>query len=184
VLGDGPLVVLLNDSGNDVCPWMGLARDLTRLGRSVAVFTYSSPAAAGERDAVREALAVARAGPQGMPYVLIGASLGGRVVFEAAARAPRGLAGIVSLSGERRVEDYRDILADVRQVRAPVLYLGSREDALIEGARQPRRLRSVLRSAEERFLLVPGFDHGTELLDGAGGPRIRRAIERFVRRHP
>ena len=42
--------------------------------------------------------------------MLVGASLGGRIVFEAAARAPEGPAGIVSLSGERRIDDYRDIL--------------------------------------------------------------------------
>lgn len=105
------------------------------------------------------------------------------MVFEAAARTPRALAGIVSLSGEGSVEGYRDILPDVRRVRAPVLYVGAREDALIEGSTQPRQLRSALRSVESRFLLVPGFDHGTELLDGADGSRVRQAIERFVRRH-
>jgi dienelactone hydrolase len=161
--------VFLNQSGNDPCVWMDLARRMAGQGRSAAVFTYASADAAHERDDAREALAVARAATASRRFVLIGASLGGRVVFVTAATAPRGLGGIVSLSGERRVLDYGDILPDVRRVIQPVLYVGSSEDAWTDGTRQPRQLRAALGSREARFILVPGFAHGIELR-GSGRP--------------
>ena len=174
-LGHGPTVVFLNDSSNDTCPWMAPARAAAGAGRTAVVLTYRSTDADGERAAVRDALAAAGDGP----FVLVGASLGGRIVFEAAARAPEGLAGIVSLSGERRIDDYRDILPDVRRVAVPVLYAGTREDSLTDGARQPRQLRAALPGDRARFLILPGFAHGTELLEA---PRVRRAVDRFLDR--
>jgi pimeloyl-ACP methyl ester carboxylesterase len=148
-------------------------------GRTAVVFLYAATTAAGEADATRAALAVARSGARGGRFVLVGASLGGRIVFEAAARAPHGLAGIVSLSGERQIDAYRDILPDVRRVRVPVLYAGAREDSLTAGTRQPAQLRAALPSRDVRFVLVPGFAHGTELPDEA---RVRRAIDAFLAR--
>jgi pimeloyl-ACP methyl ester carboxylesterase len=182
-LARGPAVVFLNESGNDPCIWMDLARRMVGHGLSTAVFTYRSADAGHERDAAREALAVARAAIAGRRFVLIGASLGGRVVFGAAARSPRGLAGIVSLSGERRVLAYGDILPDVRRVTAPVLYIGSREDPLTDGIRQPQQLRAALGSRAARFMLVPGFAHGIDLLESPDDGRVTRAIEHFVDRH-
>jgi pimeloyl-ACP methyl ester carboxylesterase len=183
VLGRGPAVVFLNQSGNEPCIWMALARRMASQGRSAAVFMYASWDAAHERDAAREALAVAGAASASGRFVLIGASLGGRLVFVAAAGTPRGLGGIVSLSGERRVGDYSDILPDVRRVTTPVLYIGSREDGYTDGTRQPRQLRAALRSREARFILVPGWAHGIDLLQGPEGRRLTRAIEQFVSRH-
>ena len=180
-IGRGPAVVFLNQSRNDPCVWMGLARRLARRGRSAAVFAYASAEAAHEREAAQEALAVAQAATN-RRFVLIGGSLGGRVVFKVAAGGPRGLEGIVSLSGERRVLNYRDILPDVRRVTAPVLYVGSREDPLTDGTRQPRQVRAALRSRQARFMLVPGFAHGIELLEGPAGRRVTQAIEQFVGR--
>jgi pimeloyl-ACP methyl ester carboxylesterase len=162
---------------------MVLARRMASKGYRAAVFSYTTTDAAHEQDAAREALAVARATAADARFVLIGASLGGRVVFEAAARTPRGLAGIVSMSGERSVLDYRDILPDVRRVTTPLLYVGSRNDGWTDGTRQPRQLRAALRSREARFILVPGFAHGIDLLDGPSGRRLTRAIEQFVGRH-
>jgi dienelactone hydrolase len=183
VLGRGPAVVFLNQSGNDLCVWMALARRMADHGRSAAVFTYSFTDAAHERDIAREALAVARAATASRRFVLIGASLGGRVVFVAAAAGPHGLGGIVSLSGERRVLDYADILPDVRRVTTPLLYVGSREDGWTDGTRQPQKLRAAVGSREARFILVPGLAHGVELLTGPDSGRVTRAIDQFVTRH-
>ena len=119
---------MLNESDNDACARMSIARELSRSGHAVAVFRYSSTNAADEATSVREAVAVARAAGRGTKVQLVGASIGGRMVFEAAARAPHQIAAIVSLSGERRVMAFGDIRADVSRVRAPVLYLGTRAD--------------------------------------------------------
>ena len=175
-LGRGPAVVLLNQSDNDSCAWIALARSLADRGHAVATFRYSDTTASGERQALRDSLAVADAIAGGERYVMIGASLGGRLVFEAAARKPKGLAGIVSLSGETVVEDYRDITADIRRVSLPVLYAGAQQDPLTEGSRQPRRIRSALASRDTEFVLLPGPAHGVELLDNAS---VRGAVEKF-----
>lgn len=101
-LGRGPAVVFLNDSSNDTCAWMSLGHAIADSGRTAVVFKYDSTAP--RRAATRAALAVARSAAGGGSFALVGASLGGRIVFEAAARAPHGLAGIVSLSGERQID--------------------------------------------------------------------------------
>lgn len=178
-LGRGPAVVFLNDSTNDTCAWMSFGHALAAAGRTAVVFKYDSTAPTGERAATRAALAVARSASGGRPFALVGASLGARLVFEAAARRPRGLAGIVSLSGERQIDAYRDILPAVRRVQAPVLYAGARQDQLTAGTRQPAQIRAALPAGDARFVLVPGFAHGTELLDSA---RVQRAVDAFLTR--
>jgi hypothetical protein len=69
---------------------------------------------------------------------------------------------IVSLSRERTVEDYRDILRDAKRVRTAALYLGAREDSLTDGTRQQRQLHAAMGG---ELLQVDGFGHGTELLE-------------------
>lgn len=160
-IGRGPAVVFLNDSGNSPCDWMPLARRLAGAGYTAAVFVYADVAASAEDASRRATLDVARAAAAGGRYVLVGASLGGRLVIEAAATRPPGLAGIVSLSGERTVEDYPDILAAGHRVRVPALYIGAREDPLTDGVRQPRQLHAAMGG---QLVQVPGFSHGTELL--------------------
>jgi pimeloyl-ACP methyl ester carboxylesterase len=164
VIGKGDAVVLANQSDNDPCAWTATARQLAGDGHRVAVFRYGSTAAADEPAAVRETLAVADAAAGGGRAQLVGASLGGRIVFEAAAKAPGRLAAIVSLSGERTVEDYPDIIGAARRVTVPLLYLGSRYDPLTDGHRQPRQLQAAVRSRDARFEIVDGDEHGVGLL--------------------
>lgn len=83
VLGGGATaVVLANESGNRTCPWMPLATDLARHGDRVVTFEYFD-----KDKAARELLAEARAlRERGAKRVaLVGASLGGRAVVQAAA---------------------------------------------------------------------------------------------------
>lgn len=182
-LGDGRNgVVFLNESGNDACPWLRLAQRLVARGFRAALFDYRSIAAARERRAVRDTQAIAAALAQdGGRVALVGASLGGRIVFEAAAQHDVRIAAIVSLSGERTVQDYADILPAARRVRTPLLYVGSQQDALTDGARQPRQLRRAVRSKVTQLVLVPGSQHGTDLLFGDQGKDISDRIEAFVR---
>jgi dienelactone hydrolase len=161
-LGDGRNgVVFVNESDDDACPWLPLAQRLVTRGYRVAVFGYRSVASAEEQGDVRDALAAALAlASDGGRVALVGASLGGRIVFEAAARHDARIAAIVSLPGERTVEDYGDILPAVRRVRTPLLYIGSEDDGLTDGVRQPHQLQRAVRSTVRRFVLVPGDAHG------------------------
>ena len=177
VRGEGPLVVLANESGNQVCAWAGLADRLVADNYRVAVFQYADETAAGEEQAVEDTLAIAEAAAGNGDYALVGASLGGRIVIEAAAQHPEGLAAIVSLSGVRAVQDYVDILPDARLVTTPALYLGSVDDSITDGARQPRQLSRAMHGTPNELVLVPGSAHGDSLVEPASSPTADTVVE-------
>jgi dienelactone hydrolase len=177
-LGSGRVgVVFANESGNNPCDWLPFAREVARDGRRVAVFTYADASAA---DA--ELLAVARAlRGSGTPTVaIVGASLGGRAVIQAAAHGRGTVAAAVSLSAERAVAALPDILPDARRVHVPLLYIGSREDGFTTFGRETRQFHHVTPARVNRMLLVPGGDHGVDLLTDRNGPRVRAAIVGFL----
>lgn len=180
--GAGPTVVFANDSENLACAWFDLGDELAAHGRRVVVFTYGTTSADGEPQALRELLDLASSTSGTDPYALVGASLGGRLVLEAAATRPARLRSVVSLSGERTVYDYRDILPDARRVSVPLLYVGSREDPLTDGTRQPRELHDAVHGRPDRLLLLDGLDHGTDLLDRplGGGRTTSTTITAFL----
>ena len=178
--GSGPVVVLASESDNDPCGGLALADRLAATGHRVVVFGYSDTSAAGEPKALSELLAVAAATRSGDRWVALGASLGGRLVIEAAARRPAGLAGIVSLSGETVVQGYRDIAPDARRVTTPALVVGSAFDALTDEAKQSRVLHAAMRGRPNDLLIVPGSStHGFALVDpttAANASTINRIV--------
>ena len=140
----------------------------------MVIFAYRSTAADNEPEAVRDALAVADRARSGNHYALIGASLGGRVVIEAAATRPSGLAWIVSLSGERTIQNDRDILPDARKVTSPALYVGAKDDFVTQGERQQRQLHEAMRGKPNILLQRDGLAHGMDLInpDGPDGKAV------------
>lgn len=173
-------VVFANESGNDPCVWLPLASELARGGWRVAVFDFADP---GSADA--EVLAVARAlrTSGARSVALIGASLGGRAVVQAAAQDGGSVAAAVSLSAERSVGRLHDILPFARRVRVPSLYVGSRDDGYTTFGRETRQLHHATPARVNRMLLVRGGDHGVDLLSDASGPRVRAAIVDFLDAH-
>lgn len=166
--GNGPVVVMASESDNDPCGGLPLADRLAASGHRVVVFGYSDTSAGGEPMALSELLAVAAAARHGDRWVAVGASLGGRLVIEAAAKRPAGLAGIVSLSGETVVQDYRDITPDAKRVTTPALVVGSAFDLLTGEAKQSRALHAAMRGKPNDILIVANSsDHGFALVDGA-----------------
>ena len=111
---------------------MRLGREASALaehGYLVAVFETAGNYCY-EAPQVREvAAALRRVGVRRL--ALIGASVGARAVLAVAAQRPRHLAGIVALSAERKVIPAYpgDLLPIGRRIRAPVLSIGSRQDA-------------------------------------------------------
>ncbi len=181
VLGDGPAVVFANDSGNVPCAWMDYARHLAESGRRVALFSYRD--GGDETQELRDTQTVAESVRAGGDYAVVGASVGGRIVIELAAQHPAGLVAIVSLSGERQVQDLPDILTQARQVTIPSLYLGTTGDTYTNGARQPRELQSALHGHPKEILLREGFEHGTDLLESSPDAAIfRQRLDDFLAR--
>jgi dienelactone hydrolase len=178
VLGGGDLgVVLANDSGNDQCDWMALARELANHGMRALVFRFRS-----SQQYDQEVLAAARAlrGAGAQRVAAIGASLGGRAVVQAAASDGQTLAAAISLSAEREIRRYPEILPVARRIHVPSLYVGSEEDVFTELGRDTRDFHRVTPAEVNEILLVPGRDHGVNLLSGAHGPRVRDAIFDFL----
>lgn len=179
VLGDGPVgVVFANDSGNSACGWTAFARQLAGHGMRVLLFEYDDESqAAGEAIAAGHALRAAGASHLAM----IGASVGGRAVVQANARDHSTFAAAVSLSAERSVgANLREILPLARHIRTPSLYVGSRDDGYTTFGRDTRQFHSATPAKVDRILLVPGPDHGVDLLSDENGPRVRSTILAFV----
>lgn len=156
--GAGPTVVFANDSGNEPCEFLAFGRRLAAAGMRAVVWTYDDMS---EPAQTTDLISLAGTGP----YALIGASAGGRLVIEAAARHPAGLAAIVSLSGEREIgPGYPDILPQAGQVTTPCLYVGSTLDTYTDGTRQPHELHDAMRGRPNDLVLIPGVSHGVDLL--------------------
>jgi pimeloyl-ACP methyl ester carboxylesterase len=175
-LGSGELgVVFANDSNNDACDWSREARALVKRGYAVAVFEAS--VAYESRQALAVADALRKTGVRRI--AVIGASVGARAVLQAGAAHPAGVVGLVAMSAERRIaSNPGDLLPIAREVRVPVLTIGSREDALTSFGKDTAAWHRAL--ADDRVLLVSGADHGVELLSDRHGPRVRAAILRFL----
>ena len=174
-LGSGDVaVVFANDSDNDACAWTREAQALVREGYAVAVFQASASEA---RQALTVARAMRAAGAESV--VLIGASVGARAVLQVGAMTPAGVSGLVALSAERTVSTSpSDLLPQVRNIRLPVLSIGSRGDPLTRFGRDTPAFDRAF--ARGRLLLVSGKAHGVELLHGRAGARVHPAIRRFL----
>jgi dienelactone hydrolase len=179
VLGDGDVgVVFANDSGNSACGWTSFARQLVGHGMRVLLFEYDD-----ESQAPGEALAAGRALREtgAKRLALVGASIGGRAVVQATSRNHTEFAAAVSLSAERSVgANLREILPLARHVRTPSLYVGSRDDGYTFFGRDTRQFHKVTPAKVNRMLLVPGGDHGVDLLSDENGPRVRKTILAFL----
>jgi hypothetical protein len=175
-LGEGHAgVVFANDSGGSACGWVGLAQDLAFAGHPVAV--TDGPGDADRMLAAAVALRVAGA----RTVVLVGASVGGRAVLQAAALRPDAVVGAVSLSGERTTpSDQRDLLPTARQVRLPVLFIGSREDGYTNFAADTRALHRAVPARVNLMLMLSGGDHGVDLLLDEHAGVVSSAIEHFL----
>jgi dienelactone hydrolase len=183
VLGNGGStgVVFANQSASTACGWLPYARNVTRAGVRSLVFDYAT---ASRED---EVLAAARWLREHGAHrvVLVGASIGGRAVVTAAARAhPGQVNAVVSLSGERILGAQRDLILDARRLRLPTLWVSSLNDGYTNFAEETRQLyrASKAHARPDQLLVVGGDDHGTDLLTGSQAKRVVPAVTSFIRR--
>jgi dienelactone hydrolase len=181
VLGSGSTgVVFANQSASTVCGWLPYARNVTRSGVRSLVFDYATASREGEVLAAARWLRAHGA----HRVVLVGASIGGRAVVTAAARAhPGQLDAVVSLSGERILGAQRDLILDARRLRLPTLWVSSLNDGYTNFAEETRQLyrASKAHACPDRLLVVGGDDHGIDLLTGSQAKRVVPAVTSFIR---
>jgi pimeloyl-ACP methyl ester carboxylesterase len=182
VMGNGGStgVVFANQSGSTACGWLPYARNVTRSGVRSLVFDYAT---ASREDEVLAAARWLRA-HGAHRVVLVGASIGGRAVVTAAARAhPGQVDAVVSLSGERILGAQRDLILDARRLRLPALWVSSLNDGYTNFAEETRQLYRASKAHvhPDRLLVVGGDDHGVDLLTGSEAKRVVPAVTSFIR---
>ena len=183
LLGQGPRgVVLSAQSNGGVCQWLDFGRELAAAGYHVALWDYqgrdvSVDHTSGELRQVLDHLRDAGA----RRIVLAGASKGGCASIDVAARAPAGVQGVVSLSCSGRTDADESVLNPrVGAVRVPLLLAVAEVDVFVTVATMRATLaRATARDKE--LLVVPGSDHGVDLLEGPD-PRVRQAVLAFLDR--
>ena len=158
VIGDGANgVVLAHQLHSNLCSWLPFAKRLAAGGVRVLAFDFP-----GTSDLDRYVLAaVAELRRQGAHSIaLAGASMGGTAVLVAASRDSK-ISRVASLSGPRNFEGLAAGRA-VMRVRVPTLFVAGKEDSpYIDDARAMYSAATT----DKRLLVVPGSDHGTDLLD-------------------
>jgi alpha-beta hydrolase superfamily lysophospholipase len=182
LFGHGPVgVVLAHQRNGNLCQWLPYATHLGRLGYAALAFDFRNVGASQVRHypanlryggdvagAVRE---LRRRGAT--KVVLVGASLGGSAVLQAAANVRPAVDGVVSVSG---AADLSNAIQSVPGLKVPVLYLAASGDR--DFAADAKRLYAATREREKQLLLLDDWRHGTALV--GGNVAARRAVDAFV----
>jgi pimeloyl-ACP methyl ester carboxylesterase len=177
VIGSGTSgAVMANQDSGNLCQWLPLARGLARAGMRAVIFDWVGGPSADDVLAVARQLR--RLGVRRV--ALVGASTGGRVVLHAAAEGPTQVDAVVTLSAERTGRGGYPTLADARHLRTPALYVGTTNDGYTTFGAETRTLFRATRAAGSRLLLVPGAEHGTDILESSNGQRVIHAVATFV----
>jgi hypothetical protein len=185
IVGDGPIgVVFANQSGSDVCDWLPFARRIAGRGFRALLFDYA--AASNVDETVAALRAVRRDGARST--ALVGASLGGMVAVRVAARRPAGLRSVVTLSAERSGRSMGDTVRFARRVHIPSLYVGTTDDGWTTFGADTRALHRATPARVDQMVLLPGSEHGVDILGGPHGATAQRLVMRFIgptpARHP
>ena len=174
-------IVLAHESRGWLCEWTPFAKQLAANGYLVFAFDFrgSGESQHGVRAPSRLDLDVAAATKSvralgAKKVFLVGASLGGSAVIEAAAEIRPGVTGLVSVSG---AADLQNALPSAEKLQLPVLYLAGRLDTSF--AEDAQRLYDATASTDKRILIVDRGEHGSRLVDAS--PQVRRSIVSFVR---
>ncbi len=173
-------VALAHQGGSDLCGELPYAKTLVASGLRVLAFDFrgwghsqspSHDSLALGRDL---AAAVARLHGEGAKQVfLIGASMGGAAVVQNSGGMP--VAGSVSLSGTRLWPGYGINTPGPSALRAPFLYIGSKND----GRAPLTEARKIFRKAgsrDKRSAFYRGSWHGWSLVQDAPFAAKTRAL--------
>jgi pimeloyl-ACP methyl ester carboxylesterase len=188
--GRGPAaIVLAHEGGSNLCGWLPYAATLVRAGLRVLAFDFRDYGLSGHppKNALLLgndlAAAAAHARAEGAKHVfLMGASMGGAAVVQNTASLR--VAGRISLSGTRLWQGYGiNAPNSLPRIRAPFLYLGSRDDARAPLA-EARAVVRRIGASDKRSVFYAGSFHGWNLVDGAPfAARTRALVLGWIRRH-
>ena len=165
-------VVLAHQFRSDYCSWVPYARFLAARGIRALAVNFDGSAAAVTATAGE----LRRLGARNV--FLVGASMGGTAALVAAADARPPVSGVVAVSAPV-VFQGADAGRAVRRLDVPVVYVATRDDQ--EFPREARLLYRATKTDRKRLVVLPGFEHGTDVFGGPAGNRLRTLILDFVR---
>lgn len=171
-------VVLANESTNHDCQWWPLPQYLAVRGYRVLAFNYGRGDKSSEVQAAARYLRIHGA----HRLVLIGASIGGAIVIDAAIHLHPAPVAVVSLSAVPEATSY-PFPRDARRLNTPIFQIGSTKDPHTRQGADTVELYRASPSPAKRLLLVPGTTHGVHLVNAEAGNKIRDAISAFMRAH-
>ncbi|WP_117213575.1 alpha/beta hydrolase [Allorhizocola rhizosphaerae] len=185
VLGSGSTgIVLAHQNGGSVCQWLDNAVELAEKGYRVLAFDFSgfggSPGGSpGRSDDVTTAVKAIRA--EGVSkVVLMGASMGGTAVIEAAASITPPVQAVVSLSAPG-VFSGADAVSAAPKLTMPVLYVsGAGESTYVMAAEKMHQ--SSKASPDAQLLIAPGTGaHGVALIPSS--KEATDGVNAFLAKH-
>jgi pimeloyl-ACP methyl ester carboxylesterase len=181
-------VVLAHESPASLCGWLPTMGFLAAHGIRTLAFDFRGFGASGSpRTAIFEHYLPdlqAAVDAVGTTHVIVmGASFGGAVSLADGFRL-RGVAGIVSLSGEQKLQSgLIDAIGAAPKLRVPVLIVASRFDRYLDAA-QARQLYRRAGSRDKSIAVYPGAFHGWDLVtDAPYHARVRALLLRWLRSH-
>ena len=177
VLGNGNVgVILAHMVDSDLCEWLPYAERLRDMGRRVLIFDFGLDLVGDVAGAAAE---LRLEGTK--KIVLVGGSMGGTASLVAASFITPAVAGVASLSGPAIFRGM-DAAAASKQLTIPVLYMAAESDQSrpFDFPADARAMFAACPSTHKQLLIVPGSDHGSDLLSGQAADQARAALERFV----
>jgi dienelactone hydrolase len=166
-------VVISNQSGNSVCQWTAFIPQLTAAGFAVLVYQYGST---NRLDDLQSAVAyLTKQGFQRI--ILLGGSQGAELTVITAGKDLPGVIAAVSLSADEYLAGV-DAASFAAQVKIPILFITAKEDPYGSYDTSTKFYSLAATPQSEKLLVVvPGSDHGYELLSD---PSIQAQVLKFM----
>ncbi len=178
-------IVLAHMYPADQTSWYTTAERLAGRGYLVLTFDFRGYGESGgekeiahlDRDVFAAILAIAEAGASRI--TLVGASMGGTACLIAADSSQILssvlVTGVTTLSAPLDFKGL-DATEAVSRLRMPLLFIAAEDDSGAEGARQLQELTGNTGDLQ----IVPGDDHGTDLLGGSSQEQVWTLLTTFI----
>jgi pimeloyl-ACP methyl ester carboxylesterase len=176
VLGTGPRGIVLGGQANGgICQVLPVAEQFATRGYHVAVFDWNTNYAADMTAATQALLA------DGAHKVVLGGfSRGALVALGVAPALGPMIVGVISISGGPSPSEGFPTIASLAAFPGPILLVSSADDPVFPHGTSAAI--AVAHHGPTSLLVVPGYEHALELLDGPYSQRINTAIDAFLTR--